>query len=119
MSLKVLVVDDDQSFQQLMEVTLLLEPAVGDVRVAGDGPEALEICRQFHPDLVFVDSLLPQMSGDEVSKHLRQKFPSVRVVSLSGVQDPNGSGTGDRLEKSAATVEDVRRVVADTQSKLR
>ena len=44
MTLKVLVVDDDQSFQQLMEVTLLLEPAVGDVRVAGDGPEAIEIC---------------------------------------------------------------------------
>jgi CheY-like chemotaxis protein len=116
MALRVLVVDDDQSFQQLMEVTLLLEPAVGEVRLAGDGPEAIEISRNFAPDLVFVDSLLPQMTGDEVSDQLRSEFPDVRIISLSGVQDGK-PGSYERLEKSAATVEDVRRVIAETQPK--
>jgi two-component system, NarL family, response regulator DegU len=117
MGLRVLVVDDDQSFQQLMEVTLLLEPAVSDVKLAGDGPEAIEVCREFQPDLVFVDSLLPQMTGDEVSEQLRRDFPDVRIVSLSGVQD--NAGPNERLEKSSATVEDVRRVVAETKPKRR
>ncbi|HYI45330.1 MAG TPA: response regulator [Actinomycetota bacterium] len=118
MGLRVLVVDDDQSFQQLMEVTLLLEPTVSDVELAGDGPQAIEVCREFQPDLVFVDSLLPQMTGDEVSEQLRRDFPDVRIVSLSGVQDKN-AGPNERLEKSSATVEDVRRVVAETKPRRR
>jgi signal transduction histidine kinase len=66
---RVVVVDDSvdtaQSFAELLELK------GHDVRAAHDGPSAIELCRRFRPDVVFLDIGLPGMTGYQVAERLR------------------------------------------------
>jgi two-component system response regulator MprA len=66
---RVLVVEDDDAIAQVLQRSLRMEGY--DVRVAGDGSEALEQAHAFLPDLVILDLGLPKLDGIEVAKQLR------------------------------------------------
>jgi two-component system, OmpR family, alkaline phosphatase synthesis response regulator PhoP len=66
---KVLVVDDDESIVELLKYNL--EKHGFDVRTAGDGAEAVEIAKKFHPELVLLDVMMPKMDGVEACRQLR------------------------------------------------
>ncbi len=68
-SYKVLVVDDDESIVELLKYNL--EKDNYDVRTALDGMKAVEIARQFAPDLVLLDIMMPKMDGVETCRQLR------------------------------------------------
>lgn len=80
---RVLVVDDNHdSADSLVE---LLQLFGHDARTAYDGPEALRVAAEFHPDVVFLDLGLPGMDGYEVARILRrQPGPQPLLVALSG-----------------------------------
>ena len=63
---RVLVVEDDDAIAQVLQRSLRMEGY--EVRVAGDGPAALEGAHAFLPDLVLLDLGLPGMDGIEVAK---------------------------------------------------
>jgi CheY-like chemotaxis protein len=67
-------------------LSLLLRYWGHDVRVAGDGPSALEQAAAYHPDVVLLDIGLPRMSGCEVARQLRGQPGPGRptLISLSG-----------------------------------
>lgn len=69
-SVEVLVAEDNQFCRQLIRTTLRALN-VGDVREAGDGPEALQEVRHRLPDLVFLDWDLPHLNGIEFTRMLR------------------------------------------------
>lgn len=96
---RVLVVDDHQGFRDLMQITVSLEPGVVEVRTASHGREALEVCETFEPDVVFVDSLLPEMTGDEITLRIKQLHPNARVISLSGQMDWEPEFTDEKIAK--------------------
>jgi two-component system response regulator YesN len=96
---RVLVVDDHEGFRDLMEITVSLEPGVVEVKTASHGREALELCQTFEPDVVFVDSLLPEMTGDEVSLRIKQLHPKARVISLSGQSEWEPEFADDKITK--------------------
>ena len=81
-SRKVLLVDDNRDSVEALG--LLLESAGHDVRIAGDGPSAIEMAAQFRPDVAVVDIGLPSMDGFEAARRLREKLPGVVLVALSG-----------------------------------
>lgn len=58
---KVLVVDDEPDIRELCRVNL--EFAGYEVLEAGDGEEALAVCRRESPDLVFLDLMMPRLDG--------------------------------------------------------
>jgi len=66
---RVLVVEDDQEIAQALQRSLRLEGY--EVRLAGDGEEALVHAAAFHPDLVVLDLGLPKLDGIEVARRLR------------------------------------------------
>jgi DNA-binding response OmpR family regulator len=66
----VLVVDDEEAIAEAVRARLQSEGF--DVVVAGDGPEAIELCTQVHPDLVVLDLMLPGMDGLEVCKRIQR-----------------------------------------------
>jgi PAS domain S-box-containing protein len=81
---RVLVVDDQRDVADML--AMLLETLNADVRVAYDGPTALEIVPEFKPDVVFLDIGMPRMDGYETARRLRQ-LPdgrNVLLVALSG-----------------------------------
>ncbi len=58
---KILVVDDDEDFLNTMEV--MLKDKCRDVRTARNGVEALMILKEFKPDVIFLDLIMPVMDG--------------------------------------------------------
>jgi DNA-binding response OmpR family regulator len=66
----VLVVDDEEAIAEAVRARL--ESEGFRVLVAGDGPQAIEMHRQEHPDLVVLDLMLPGMDGLEVCKEIQR-----------------------------------------------
>lgn len=80
---KILVVDDDESIRALVSFTLT--DSGHQVFEAATGPEALEIMKREHPELVVLDVMMPGMDGLEVLKQMRSLGlkQNTRVVMLT------------------------------------
>ena len=79
---KVLVIDDEQGVRE--SLALILDYEGYEVASAADGQQGLELLREEHPDLVFLDIKMPQRDGLELLPLLKQEDPSVPVVIISG-----------------------------------
>src|SRR3954464_11953507 len=84
---RVLVVEDDAEIAGALRRSLRIEGY--DVRVAGDGDEALSESGLFEPDLVVLDLGLPRVDGIEVAQRLRDKgdVPCLVLAVGAGVQE--------------------------------
>jgi two-component system OmpR family response regulator len=78
---RVLVVDDEATLAELLSMALRYEG--WEVRTAGDGQGALRVAREFRPDAVVLDVMLPDMGGLEVLRRLRGETPDVPVLFLT------------------------------------
>ncbi|MDH5210511.1 MAG: response regulator [Betaproteobacteria bacterium] len=83
MSKKVLIVDDEPNIVAALE--FLLEKNGYEVKVAGNGADALEQLDAFRPDLVLLDVMVPRLSGYEVCQRMRAepKWRDIKIVMLS------------------------------------
>ncbi len=81
---KILVVDDEAAIRLVLGTRLKLLDY--DVRSAADGEEALEQFREFQPDLVILDVMLPKIDGFAVCKEIR-KLHDTPLIMLSAVGD--------------------------------
>ena len=79
--IRVLVVDDEPSLAELLSSVLRYEG--WDIAVAGDGSSAVRTAREFKPDAVVLDVMLPDFSGLEVLRRLRAELPHVCVLFLT------------------------------------
>jgi DNA-binding NtrC family response regulator len=79
---KILIIDDERNLR------LLFQKHFGkrgyDVVTASDGKEGIEKLRNEHPDLVFLDLVMPEMDGIETLTHIREIDKDVVVVILTG-----------------------------------
>jgi putative two-component system response regulator len=75
----VLVVDDVAGNTRLLEA--LLAPDGHAVRSAGNGLEALQLVRAWHPDLVLMDVMMPQVDGFEACRAIKQD-PTTRLIPV-------------------------------------
>lgn len=81
---RVLIVDDNVDSAQSLQI--LCQFSQCDVAVAHDGLTAVELAREFQPELVILDLSLPRLSGIEVCRQLRQ-FPhgaAMTIVAVTG-----------------------------------
>ena len=86
--IKVLVVDDHRLMLNAVRVLLSNDE---DIEVVGEtdaGEKVLPLVGQTAPDAVLLDVRMPGMDGLKVLERLRQQYPSVAVVMLSGIDDP-------------------------------
>src|SRR5271155_759387 len=79
--IRVLVVDDEPSLAELLASVLRYEGWT--VKTAGDGSSAVRTAREFKPDAVVLDVMLPDFSGFEVLRRLRAELPHVCVLFLT------------------------------------
>lgn len=77
---RILVVDDDSNICQL--VKLYLDKEGYESRTVYNGKQALEVFREFTPNLVILDIMLPGMDGWQVCREIR-KFSSIPIIMLS------------------------------------
>ncbi len=81
--IRVVLVDDHDMVRQGLR--LLLEEQ-DDIQVVGDvadGLAALNLVERAKPDVIVVDLMLAGLSGLEVARHVRQRYPMVQVLVLS------------------------------------
>ncbi|WP_393059356.1 response regulator transcription factor [Streptomyces sp. LN549] len=78
---RVLVVDDEAPLAELLSMALRYEG--WEVRSAGDGAGALRTARDFRPDAVILDVMLPDMDGLAVLGRLRRELSEVPVLFLT------------------------------------
>jgi DNA-binding NarL/FixJ family response regulator len=86
--LKVLVVDDHRLMVDAIRVTLEREDDISVVGDADSGEQLIPLVGQTGPDVVLLDVRMPGMDGLTVLEQVRQRYPSVAVVMLSGIDDP-------------------------------
>ncbi|WMX46006.1 response regulator transcription factor [Streptomyces roseicoloratus] len=93
-AVRVLVVDDEASLAELLSMALRYEG--WQVHSAGDGAGALRQAREFRPDAVVLDMMLPDMDGLAVLGRLRRELPGVPVLFLTA-KDAAKDAAEDRI----------------------
>ncbi len=100
MKAKVLLVDDEPDFIQLMQFTLVCRGF--DVLCAANGEEALDQARRALPDVVLLDLMLPDIDGFSVCEILRSQ-PSTAGVPVILVSALDGFAARTRGLEAGAT----------------
>lgn len=103
---KVLIVDDDESLVELM-ADAFLEDKRFDVKTANNGFDAGMLVKEFRPDIVVLDLMLPDINGKEVCQRVRMDptMEMVRIICISGMVEPDkvaelkAAGANDFMQK--------------------
>jgi CheY-like chemotaxis protein len=83
-NISILVVDDSESFRELIVEFLRQQNEVGEIFAASSGKGAIELLDKFTPHVVLMDIVMPDMNGFEASQLIRKKFPTLPIIVLSG-----------------------------------
>ncbi len=80
---RILVVDDDPYI--LMSLEFLMKKNGFNVLVARNGQEAMQIVKEFVPDIVLLDIMMPDVDGYEICRYIKstKKLVNSKVVFLS------------------------------------
>lgn len=83
--LKIMVIDDSKTIRRTAEN--LLKKAGCEVVTATDGFEALSLVADHHPDLIFVDIMMPRLDGYQTNNKAYSDTPVVMLSSKDGLFD--------------------------------
>jgi len=95
--IKVLIVDDHSVVRDGIHALLMLQKDIEVVGEAVDGKDAVEKTRQFLPDVVVMDIVMPVMGGLEATKQIYKEFPQTKVLMLSQYDDEENVLAAERL----------------------
>jgi two-component system, OmpR family, response regulator RpaA len=103
---KVLLVDDDPDLVEMMS-KVLEDDGRFEVRVAGNGFDAGMMVKEYRPDLIVLDVMLPDINGKEVCQRVRSdpNLEDVRILCISGmieddkIQELRDAGADDFMHK--------------------
>jgi DNA-binding NarL/FixJ family response regulator/anti-sigma regulatory factor (Ser/Thr protein kinase) len=84
--IRVLVVDDNAGFRESL-LSLLDAGNLAVIGEADSGIRALDLVAELQPDVVLMDVRMPEMDGIEATRLLKERYPSLGVVALSGHED--------------------------------
>lgn len=110
---KILLVEDDDALANTY--TMRLQAEGFDIRRVANGEEALAAAREYHPDLVVLDAMMPKVSGFDVLDILRNtpETGSLKIIMLTALsqesdkQRAQGLGVDDYMVKSQVVMSDV------------
>ena len=91
---KILVVDDEQGFLEIIEGRL--KAAGYEVRTATNGEDAMKLIREDKPGLIIADLTMPGMNGFELSRVVKTdpNFKNIPMILLSGLVQEDSEAEG-------------------------
>jgi len=115
---RVLIIEDDADAAGVLDAYLRRENYA--VAISGDGRAGLDVARQWKPDIILLDVMLPSMNGTEVLAALRRdgQTPVIMITAMGDLPDKIGAlryGADDYIVKPY----DPREVMARVQAVLR
>lgn len=81
--IRLLLVDDHEVVRTGLSMLLENQANIAIVGQASNGQEALELANSLQPDVIVMDITLPDISGIEVTRRLKQENPNIAVVALT------------------------------------
>lgn len=118
--LKVLVVEDDPTVQEVLSTLLRFDGC--EVQVVGNGEDGLEAAADERPDVVLLDVMMPGMSGFEVCRKLKAEPNPPKVVMVTAKTTPEDehegrqAGADEYLRKPFSPLELLRVIGMDQRS---
>jgi two-component system, NarL family, response regulator LiaR len=88
-TIKIMIVDDHDILRHGVALSLEIFEDIEVVGLAGDGAEAIEMCRSHHPDVILMDLMMPGVDGVEATRTIRAEFPQTQVVALTSFEENN------------------------------
>ena len=85
--IKILLCDDNDNFRQLLLQYINSLPGVEIVGEAVDGVDVLEKTISLDPDLILMDLSMPNQSGLDATKTIKEKWPEKSVIILTLYED--------------------------------
>ncbi|MDK9719011.1 MAG: sigma-54 dependent transcriptional regulator [Trichlorobacter sp.] len=82
----VLVVDDDEQVANMVALTLRSE-GIADVHKITDSRQVMDVLRQKSASLILLDMLMPNLSGRDLLPLIKQEYPHLPVVMVTGLSD--------------------------------
>ena len=103
---KALLVDDDEELVEMLRDVLEADGRF-EVRIANNGFDAGMMVKEYHPDIIVLDVMLPDINGKEVCQRVRSDsaMDDVKIVCISGmveqdkIADLKAAGANDFLQK--------------------
>jgi two-component system KDP operon response regulator KdpE len=80
-----MVIDDDIGMTELL--SMLLAPASSEIMTANSGKVGIELIKQFSPDIIILDLMMPEMNGWSVCRNIRE-FTDTPILILSAIDAP-------------------------------
>ena len=115
----VLVVDDDESLLEIITGALNRDGRF-DVKTAGNGFDAGMIVKEYRPEIIILDVMLPDINGREVCQRVRsdEALEDVKILCISGmveaekIDELKAAGANDFLHKPFEVEELIARMCA-------
>lgn len=103
---KALVVDDDEELVEMIRDVLDADGRF-EVRIANNGFDAGMMVKEYKPDIIVLDVMLPDINGKEVCQRVRsdESMDDVKIICISGmveadkIEDLRKSGANDFMQK--------------------
>ena len=98
MKKKILIVDDDKTFTKVVKFNL---ESIGrfEVRVENTGERGLQAAKEYKPDLILLDLMMPDMSGDKVADQLKhsKETNNIPIILLTAIVTKKESKDHDNI----------------------
>ncbi len=86
-TIKILLCDDNDNFRQLLTQYIKSMPSVEVVGEAFDGVDVIDKTERLNPDLVLMDLSMPNQSGLDATRTIKEKWPEKAVIILTLYED--------------------------------
>jgi two-component system nitrate/nitrite response regulator NarL len=103
--IRLLIVDDEPLFVEMVEVMLGAEQGIEIVGTASDGEEGVRLAAELDPDVIIMDISMPVMNGIDATREIRETNPGASILILTGgstvteIDDARAAGAGGYLTK--------------------
>jgi two-component system response regulator NreC len=82
-TLSIVIAEDHKIVREGVKLLVNSEPDMKIVGEAGDGEEAIKLCKELHPDVVLMDLTMPGLDGITATRRIKAADPKIKIIALT------------------------------------